>query len=167
METVSADNQTLPISGDEMEKFTSYSAAVHKVIVMINAGIIGLLQFMNQQCSSVFETHKPTLICFCLLIFFYIILRVREAIDVRRRSGFVVRLVGHTSHLFGGLAALVLISVVCMAFAFVLFLLCFFMALRRSLRHFQRNQYHLLGGKQNQRLYLIRRRPNISRRCVV
>ncbi|KAL1192523.1 hypothetical protein V5N11_012416 [Cardamine amara subsp. amara] len=125
METVSADNQTLSIPGDEMEMFNAYSAAVHKVVTMVNAGIIGLLQLMNQQYFSVFETQKPTLICFCLLVFFYVVLRVREAIDLRRGYGFVARLVGHTSHLFGGLAALVLISVVCMDFAYVLLLLWF------------------------------------------
>ena len=42
METDSANNQKLPISGDETAKFTIYSSAVHKVVVMVNAGILGV-----------------------------------------------------------------------------------------------------------------------------
>lgn len=125
MQSVSDVNQTLPTSDDEKEKFNVYSTAVHKVVVMINAGVLGLLQLTNQE-SSVFETHKPTLICFCLLIFFYAVLLVREAIDVRKRFGSVARLVGHTSHLLGGLAAPVLISIVSTEFAFVFLLLWLF-----------------------------------------
>lgn len=71
MEAVSAVNQTLPISGDETVKFTTYSAAVHKVIVMVNAGILGILQLMSQQ-SSVLETHKAAFLSF---FFFRFILR--------------------------------------------------------------------------------------------
>lgn len=51
MDAVSAFDQTLPISDDEAAKFTKYSTAVHKVIVMVNAGLIGLLQLINQQSS--------------------------------------------------------------------------------------------------------------------
>ena len=124
METVSAVNQTLPISGGEPVKFTTYSAAVHKVLVMVNAGILGLLQLVSQQ-SSVLETHKAAFLCFCVFILFYAVLRVREAMDVRLQPGLVPRLIGHGSHLFGGLAALVLVSVVSTAFSIVLFLLWF------------------------------------------
>ncbi|CAH2034829.1 unnamed protein product [Thlaspi arvense] len=122
METVSAVNQTLPISGDETEKFTTYSSAVHKVVVMINTGILGLLQLTNQK-SSVFETHKAEFLCFCVFVLLYAVFRVREAMDVRLQPGLVPRLVGNTSHLFGALAALVLVSVVCSTFALVLLLL--------------------------------------------
>ncbi|VVA93271.1 unnamed protein product [Arabis nemorensis] len=125
MESVSAINQTLPNSGDETEKFTVYSAAVHKVIVWVNTGIIGLLQLTNQQNSSVFQTHKTEFLCFYIFVFFYAVLRVREAMHVRLRPGVVKRIFGHTSHLFGALAALVLVSVVCATFAFVLLLLWF------------------------------------------
>lgn len=124
MDAVSAVNQTLPISDDEAVKFTTYSTAVHKVIVMVNAGLIGLLQLINQQ-SSVLETHKAAFLSFCVFALFYAVLRVREAIDVGLRPGIVPRLSGHTSHLFGGLAALMLISVVCATFAFVLLLMWF------------------------------------------
>ncbi|CAE5958993.1 unnamed protein product [Arabidopsis arenosa] len=124
METVSAKNLTLPISVDETANFTIYSSAVHKVVVMVNAGILGLLQLVSQQ-SSVLETHKASFLCFCVFVLFYAVLRVREAIDVRLRPGLVPRLVGHASHLFGGLAALVLISVVYAAFAIVLLILWF------------------------------------------
>ncbi|KAJ0237019.1 hypothetical protein HA466_0252940 [Hirschfeldia incana] len=125
--SVSAINQALPTSGDEQEKFTVYSTAVHKAVFMINVVVLGLLQLMSQQ-SSVLKTHKPTLICFCLLIFFYAVLRVREAIDVNRRFGVIARLVGYTSHLLGGLAASVITSVVCTELAFVLLTLwcCWF-----------------------------------------
>lgn len=122
MEAVSTNNQTLPLSGDETLKFVAYSSAVHKVIVMVNAGVIGLLQLVNQQ-TSVLETHKAPFLCFCVFVLLYSVLRVREAVDVRVRPGIAQRLVGHTSHLFGGLAALVLIYVVCATFAFVLLLL--------------------------------------------
>ncbi|KAL1204944.1 hypothetical protein V5N11_016295 [Cardamine amara subsp. amara] len=124
MEAVSTVNQALPISVGEKAKFTTYSAAVHKVVVMVNTGILGLLQLISQQ-SSVFETHKAAFLSFCIFILFYAVLRVREAIDVRLRPGLVPRLVGHASHLFGGLAALVLVSVVCATFAFVLLFLWF------------------------------------------
>ncbi|ESQ33618.1 hypothetical protein EUTSA_v10009399mg [Eutrema salsugineum] len=150
MASVSENNQPFPISDDEPEKFTAYSTAVHKVIVMVNAGILGLLQLLNQEkstttmtspndiiASSVFETNKPALLCFCLLVLLYAVLRVVEAIDVRRRRGFVARLVGHTSHLLGGLAAIVLISVVYATFALVLLLLwflCFFSVVYNVLR---------------------------------
>lgn len=124
MKAVSAVNQTLPISGGETVTFTTYSAAVHKVVVMVNAGILGLLQLMSQH-ASVLETHKAAFLCFCIFVLFYAVLRVREAIDGRLQPGLVPRLVGHASHLFGGLAALVLVSVVCAAFAFVLLFLWF------------------------------------------
>ncbi|KAG7598949.1 hypothetical protein ISN44_As06g031550 [Arabidopsis suecica] len=124
METDSANNQKLPISGDETAKFTIYSSAVHKVVVMVNAGILGLLQLVSQH-SSVLETHKAAFLSFCVLVLFYAVLRVREAIYVRLRPGLVMRLVGHASHLFGGLAALVLIYVVSAAFAMVLLVLWF------------------------------------------
>ncbi|CAL9217047.1 unnamed protein product [Arabidopsis halleri] len=124
METVPANNLTLPITSNETAKFTAYSSAVHKVVVIINTVILGLLQLMSQQ-SSVFETHKAAFLCFCVFVFFYSVLRVREAIDVRLRPGLLPRLVGHASHLFGCLAALVLVSVVCAAFSIVLFLLWF------------------------------------------
>uniref|UniRef100_A0A1J3EXD6 Uncharacterized protein n=1 Tax=Noccaea caerulescens TaxID=107243 RepID=A0A1J3EXD6_NOCCA len=119
MEAVFTNSQTLPIAGEETAKFTAYSAAVHKVIVMVNAGILGLLQLVTQQ-PSVLETHKAAFLCFCVFVLFYAVLRVHEAIDVRLRTGLVRRLIGHTSHLFGGLAALVLIYVVCATFALVL-----------------------------------------------
>lgn len=122
MEAVSTNNQTLPVSGDETVKFFAYSSAVHKVILMVNAGVIGLLQLINQQ-TSLLETHKAPFLCFCVFVLFYAVLRVREAVDVRVRPGIAQRLVGHTSHLFGGLAALVLIYVVCATFALVLLLL--------------------------------------------
>ncbi|CAD5314256.1 unnamed protein product [Arabidopsis thaliana] len=96
METDSANNQKLPISGDETSKFSIYSSAVHKVVVM-----------------------------FLCLVLFYAVLRVREAIYVRLRPGLVPRLVGHASHLLGGLAALVLIYVVSAAFSMVLLVLWF------------------------------------------
>uniref|UniRef100_A0A0D3CDJ5 Uncharacterized protein n=1 Tax=Brassica oleracea var. oleracea TaxID=109376 RepID=A0A0D3CDJ5_BRAOL len=85
MDAVSAVNQTLPISDDEAVKFTTYSTAVHKVIVMVNAGLIGLLQLINQQ-SSVLETHKAAFLSFCVFALFYAILRVREAIDVHYKK---------------------------------------------------------------------------------
>ncbi|KAL0800379.1 hypothetical protein Bca101_055554 [Brassica carinata] len=66
METVSTNNQTLPVSSDETVKFVAYSSAVHKVIVMVNAGVIGLLQLINQQ-TSLLETHKAP---FCSTPFF-------------------------------------------------------------------------------------------------
>ncbi|VVA93267.1 unnamed protein product [Arabis nemorensis] len=125
MESVSAVNQTLPISSDETEKFTVYSAAVHKVVVMVNAGIIGLVQLMNKQNSSLLEINKTEFLCFYIFVFFYVVLRVREAVDTRLRPGLVPKLVGHTSHMFGALAALVLVSVFCTTFAFVLLLLWF------------------------------------------
>ncbi|KAH0851237.1 hypothetical protein HID58_094897 [Brassica napus] len=118
MDEVSAVNQTLPISDDEAVKFTTYSTAVHKVIVMDYS------QLINQQ-SSVLETHKAAFLSFCVFALFYAVLRVREAIDVGLRPGIVPRLSGHTSHLFGGLAALMLISVVCATFALVLLLMWF------------------------------------------
>ncbi|KAF8095337.1 hypothetical protein N665_0336s0014 [Sinapis alba] len=107
MEAVSTNNQTLPVSGEETVKFVAYSSAVHKVIVMVNAGVIGLLQLINQQ-TSVLETHKAPFM----------------SVDMRVRPGMIPqRLVGHTSHLFGGLAALLLIYVVCSTFALVLLFL--------------------------------------------
>ncbi|EFH67222.1 hypothetical protein ARALYDRAFT_890760 [Arabidopsis lyrata subsp. lyrata] len=108
LETDSGNNQKFPISGDETAKFTIYSSAVHKVVAMVNAGILGLLHF-------------------CVLVLFYAVLRVCEAIYVRLRPGLVMRLVGHASHLFGGLAALVLIYVVSAAFAMVLLVLSWFL----------------------------------------
>ncbi|KAL1213838.1 hypothetical protein V5N11_034462 [Cardamine amara subsp. amara] len=123
-EAASANNQSFPISGDETLKFTTYSSAVHKVVVMVNAGILGLLQLVSQQ-SSVLETHKVAFLCFCVFVLFYAILRVREAIDMHLRPGLVPRFVGHMSHLFGGLAAIVLISVVSAAFALAILLLWF------------------------------------------
>lgn len=124
MEAFSTTNQTLQISGDETSMFITYSIAVHKVVVMVNTGILGLLQLINQQ-SSGFETHKAAFLSFCIFILFYAILRGREAIDWRLRPGIVPRLVGHASHLFGGLAVLVLVSVVYVPFALVLLLLWF------------------------------------------
>ncbi|VVA93266.1 unnamed protein product [Arabis nemorensis] len=124
-EAISAVNQTLPNSDGEAMKFTAYSVAVHKVVVMVNAGILALLQLMNQQNSSVLETHKTAFLCFSVFVLFYAVLRVREAMDVRLRPGLAPRLVGHTSHLFGGLAALVVIHVVCSTFALVLLILWF------------------------------------------
>ncbi|VVA93265.1 unnamed protein product [Arabis nemorensis] len=124
-EVVSAVNQTLPNSGGEAVNFTAYSAAVHKVVVMVNAGILALLQLMNQQNSSVLETHKTAFLCFCVFVLFYAVLRVREAMDVRLRPGLSPRLVGHTSHMFGGLASLVLIHMVCATFSLVLLILWF------------------------------------------
>ena len=91
---------------------------------MVNAGILGLLQLVSQQ-SSVLETHKVAFLCFCVFVLFNAVLRVREAMDVRLQPGLVPRLIGHGSHLFGGLAALVLVSVVSTAFSIVLFLLWF------------------------------------------
>ncbi|KAG7648212.1 hypothetical protein AtNW77_Chr1g0035791 [Arabidopsis thaliana] len=113
METDSANNQKLPISGDETAKFSIYSSAVHKVVVMVS------------QHSSILETHKAAFLSFCVLVLFYAVLRVREARYVRLQPGLVPRLVGHASHLFGGLAALVLIYVVSAAFAMVLLVLWF------------------------------------------
>ncbi|EOA38765.1 hypothetical protein CARUB_v10010951mg [Capsella rubella] len=125
METDSVNNQTLlPISDDETAKFTTYSSAVHKVVVMVNAGILALLQLVSQH-SSVFETHKASFLSFCVLVLVYAVLRVREVIYMRLRPGLVPRLAGHASHLFGGLAALVLLSVVCTTFAMVLLALWF------------------------------------------
>ncbi|EOA37689.1 hypothetical protein CARUB_v10012341mg [Capsella rubella] len=125
METDSTNNQTVLISDDETAKyFTIYSSAVHKVVVMVNAGILALLQLVSQH-SSVFETHKASFLSFCVLVLFYAVLRVREVIYMRLRPGLVPRLAGHASHLFGGLAALVLLSVVCTTFAIVLLALWF------------------------------------------
>nr|VDD44320.1 unnamed protein product [Brassica oleracea] len=121
MEAFSTTNQTLQISGDETSMFITYSIAAHKVVVMVTTGILGLLQLINQQ-SSGFETHKAAFLSFCIFILFYAILRGREAIDWRLRPGIVPRLVEHASHLFGGLAVLVLVSVVYVPFALVLLL---------------------------------------------
>ncbi|RID62691.1 hypothetical protein BRARA_E01747 [Brassica rapa] len=106
--SVSSIDQALPTSGDEKDKFTVYSTAVHKVVFMINVVVLGLLLHLT---------------CFSLLVFFYAVFRVREAIDVNRRFGVIARLVGRTSHLLGGLAASVLISVVSTELAFVLLIL--------------------------------------------
>ncbi|CAN8313906.1 unnamed protein product [Cochlearia groenlandica] len=126
MVSVSTVNQTLPISGVDTVNFTAYSTAVHKVVIMVNAGVIGLLQLLNQQQSSVLDTHKATFICFYVFVLFYAVLRVREAVKSRLRPmGLVSRLVGHGSHLFGALAALMLVSVVFAAFALALLLLWF------------------------------------------
>lgn len=91
----------------------------------INVVVLGLLFQLVSQQSSVLKTHKPTLTCFSLLVFFYAVLWVSEAIDVNRRFGVTARLVGRTSHLLGGLTASVLISVVCTKLAFVLLILWF------------------------------------------
>ncbi|KAH0853770.1 hypothetical protein HID58_020365 [Brassica napus] len=58
--SVSSIDQALPTSGDEKDKFTVYSTAVHKVVFMINVVVLGLLLHLVRQQSSVLKTHKPT-----------------------------------------------------------------------------------------------------------
>ncbi|AAG29646.1 hypothetical protein [Arabidopsis thaliana] len=122
---MSANHTTLHSSGDEEPNHELYSAAVHKLVVLMNAGVFGFLQLSDLSAigtnavvstSVMFETHRATFLCYWVLILIYAFLRIYE---IKLRIVSFRMLVGHISHLFGALAALLLISVVSSIFSLI------------------------------------------------
>ncbi|XP_010539193.1 PREDICTED: uncharacterized protein LOC104813327 [Tarenaya hassleriana] len=98
----------------EETEHTRFSRDVHRIIVFVNGGILGFLQLTSQATTS---SLLDSSLCFWSLALISILLRLSE---FKLRTPVFRRFVGDMSHLFGSLAALVLISVVCSTFALVL-----------------------------------------------
>ncbi|KAF8066097.1 hypothetical protein N665_1161s0007 [Sinapis alba] len=92
----------------------AYSTTVHNLIVYINGGALGLLQVVTNK-SPTNEAHRGAMImCFWFFNLIYVTLRV---IEVKLWNKTDIRsFVGHVSHLFGALAALMLISLISPSF---------------------------------------------------
>ncbi|KAL1192521.1 hypothetical protein V5N11_012414 [Cardamine amara subsp. amara] len=100
-------------SGNEIteeEEHGSYSSTVHNLIIFINGGAIGLLQVVTNQASIKEADRRATILCFLVITLIYIILRVCE-VKLRNKPN-IGNFVGHVSHLFGALAALLLIFLI-------------------------------------------------------
>ncbi|KAG7656137.1 hypothetical protein ISN44_As01g031450 [Arabidopsis suecica] len=103
-------------SGDEN---TDHSSAVHKLIAVINGGAIGLLQITENSSASINTADRQaTILSFCVFILIYVVLRVTE-VKLNRNQAPIHHFVGHISHLFGALAALMLISIVSPIFTLI------------------------------------------------
>ncbi|VYS49293.1 unnamed protein product [Arabidopsis thaliana] len=96
-----ANHTTLHSSGDEEPNHELYSAAVHKLVVLMNAGVFGFLQLSDLSAigthavistSVMFETHRATFLCYWILILIYAFLRVYE---IKLRIVWFRMLVGH------------------------------------------------------------------------
>ncbi|KAL1192522.1 hypothetical protein V5N11_012415 [Cardamine amara subsp. amara] len=109
-------------SGNEIEEeeHGAYSSTVHKLIIFINGGAIGLLQVITSQSSINEANRRAMILCFLVITLMYTILRVCE-IKLRIRNKLHIRnFVGHVSHLFGALAALLLIFLISPIFTLIM-----------------------------------------------
>ncbi|KAL1213842.1 hypothetical protein V5N11_034466 [Cardamine amara subsp. amara] len=109
-------------SGDEHidQAHALYSSKVDKAILVINGGAYSLLQYVTTQSwaptNAVADGPKTTL-AFLVLILIYAILGVCE---VKLQNRYRIRnFIGHTSHLSGALAAIVLISLISPIFTII------------------------------------------------
>lgn len=129
-------SSTVTSSGDENmdQKHVEYSSAVHKAIAVIDGGALGLLQVVTNQSSA--QTKALAGRGFLVFIVIYVILGVWEV--TLRNEPHIRNFIGHISHLFGALAAIVLISLISPIFALIVFLLSlgwFLFVMYRSLFH--------------------------------
>ncbi|KAG7593628.1 hypothetical protein ISN45_Aa01g024170 [Arabidopsis thaliana x Arabidopsis arenosa] len=120
-------------SGDKnTDEEAVYSSAVHNLITVINGGAIGLLQIKENSSASINAADRQaTIISFCVFILIYAVLRVTE-VKLKRNQATIHHFVGHISHLFGALAALMLISIVSPIFTLIvapLWLVWFFVVM--------------------------------------
>ncbi|KAF3605977.1 hypothetical protein DY000_02048986 [Brassica cretica] len=99
------------------EERIAYSSTVHKLIIFINGGAMGLLQVATDESSTNDAYRGTTILCFCVFTLVSTVLRVCE---VKLRNKPTIRnFVGHVSHLFGALAALMLISLISRSFTLI------------------------------------------------
>ncbi|KAJ4905367.1 Uncharacterized protein Rs2_19318 [Raphanus sativus] len=104
-----------PSSDDNMEdEHTAYSATVHKLIIFIDGGALGLLQVVTNQSPTNKADRGAMILCFWFFTLIYIVLRVFEA-KLRNKPD-TRNFLGHVSHLFGALASLMLIYLISPSF---------------------------------------------------
>ncbi|KAG2320559.1 hypothetical protein Bca4012_056400 [Brassica carinata] len=112
------------------EERVAYSSTVHKLIIFINGGAMGLLQVATDESSTNNTYRGATILCFWVFTLISTVLRVCE---VKLRNKPTIRnFVGHVSHLFGALAALMLISLISRSFTLIvvpLWLVWFFVVM--------------------------------------
>ncbi|CAF1930789.1 hypothetical protein Bca4012_073065 [Brassica carinata] len=88
-----------------------------KLIIFINGGAMGLLQVATDESSTNDAYRGTTILCFWVFTLVSTVLRVCE---VKLRNKPTIRnFVGHVSHLFGALAALMLISLISRSFTLI------------------------------------------------
>lgn len=112
------------------EERVAYSSTVHKLIIFINGGAIGLLQVVTNQSSTNEADRGATILCFWVITLIYTFLRVCE-VKLRNKPN-IRNFVAHVSHLFGALAALMLISLISPTFTLIavpLWLVWFFVVM--------------------------------------
>ncbi|ESQ33617.1 hypothetical protein EUTSA_v10010009mg [Eutrema salsugineum] len=118
-------------SGDENteEERVAYSSTVHRLIIFINGGAIGLLQVVTNSSTNEAE-RRAKILCFWLFTLIYTILRVFE-VKLRNKPN-IRNFAGNVSHLFGAIAALMIISLISPRFTLIviaLWLVWFFVVM--------------------------------------